>query len=106
MHDQLNAPWGMAIAPAGFGTFSGKLLVGNFGDGTIVAYTMTDDMRKFTPSGMLREASHKPIQIDGLWGIAFGNDAGAGPANALYFAAGPADEAHGSFGRVTVELMP
>jgi uncharacterized protein (TIGR03118 family) len=103
---QLNAPWGMTIAPAGFGAFSGKLLVGNFGDGTILAYTMTDDMLKFTPSGVIRDASHKPIQVDGLWGIGFGNDAGAGPANALYFAAGPSDESHGTFGRITVVTTP
>jgi len=96
----------MAIAPAGFGALSGKLLVGNFGDGTILAFTMTDDLRKFTPSGTLRDASHKPIQIDGLWGIAFGNDAGAGPSNALYFAAGPSDESHGAFGRITVVTTP
>jgi uncharacterized protein (TIGR03118 family) len=106
VHGQLNAPWGMAIAPAGFGAMSGKLLVGNFGDGTIVAYTMTDDMKKFTPSGTLRDASRKPLQIDGLWGLAFGNDGGAGAASALYFAAGPSDESHGSFGRVTVVSTP
>jgi len=99
-HGFLNAPWGMAIAPEGFGEFSGQLLVGNFGDGTIEAFARTDDMRKFTPSGLLRDAFHRPIRIDGLWGIAFGNGAAAGPANALYFAAGPSDESHGSFGRV------
>ena len=36
--DALNAPWGLAIAPAGFGRFSGNLLVGNFGDGRINAF--------------------------------------------------------------------
>ncbi len=101
-HGQLNAPWGMAIAPAGFGPFSRKLLVSNFGDGTIAAFTMTDDMLKFTPSGVLRDAAHTPLQIDGLWGIAFGNGAQAGSPNALYFAAGPAGESHGAFGRVTL----
>jgi uncharacterized protein (TIGR03118 family) len=105
-HGQLNAPWGMAIAPVGFGVASGKLLVGNFGDGTILTYTMTDDMLKFTPSGVLRDASRKPIQIDGLWGIGFGNDGGAGSSKALYFAAGPADESHGAFGRVTITPAP
>jgi uncharacterized protein (TIGR03118 family) len=106
VHGQLNAPWGMAIAPTGFGALSGKLLVSNFGDGTIVAFSMTDDMRRFNPSGVLRDAARKPIQIDGLWGIAFGNDGAAGPANALYFAAGPANEAHGAFGRVTLVATP
>jgi len=96
----------MAIAPVGFGAVSGDLLVGNFGDGTIVAYKMTDDMLKSTPDGVLRDATRKPIQIDGLWGIAFGNDAGAGSSKALYFAAGPADETHGAFGRVTITPIP
>jgi len=100
-HGQLNAPWGMAIAPSGFGPMSGKLLVGNFGDGTIAAFTMTDDMRRFNPAGLLRDAAHKPIQIDGLWGIAFGNDGAAGAATDLYFAAGPAEESHGSFGHIS-----
>jgi len=106
IHGQLNAPWGMAIAPAGFGPASGKLLVGNFGDGSILVYSMTDDMKKFTPGGVLRDASHKQIQIDGLWGIGFGNGGAAGSPNALYFAAGPADETHGSFGRVTITPTP
>jgi uncharacterized protein (TIGR03118 family) len=101
-HGQLNAPWGMAIAPAGFGALSGKLLVGNFGDGQIVAYSMTDDMLRFNPSGVLRDSARKPLRIDGLWGIAFGNGAQAGATNALYFAAGPAGESHGAFGRVTL----
>jgi uncharacterized protein (TIGR03118 family) len=34
----LNAPWGLALAPAGFGEFGGALLVGNFGDGRINAF--------------------------------------------------------------------
>lgn len=106
LHGLLNAPWGMAIAPVGFGEFSGKLLVGNFGDGTIAAYTTSDDLRRFTPSGVLRDAARKPLQIDGLWGIAFGNDAGAGSSKALYFAAGPADETHGAFGRITTAPAP
>jgi hypothetical protein len=104
---QLNAPWGMAIAPVGFGAASGKLLVGNFGDGTIAVFNMTDDMLRFSPSGVLRDAlSHKPIQIDGLWGIGFGNDGAAGSSKALYFAAGPADETHGAFGRITFAATP
>jgi uncharacterized protein (TIGR03118 family) len=106
-HAQLNAPWGMAIAPVGFGAASGKLLVGNFGDGTIAVFNMTDDMLRFSPSGVLRDAlSHKPIQIDGLWGIGFGNDGAAGSSKALYFAAGPADETHGAFGRITFAATP
>ena len=106
-HGQLNAPWGIAMAPAaGFGAASGNLLIGNFGDGTIATFTMSDDFKKFNPSGVLRDASRKPIQVDGLWGIAFGNGGDAGDPNALYFAAGPADESHGSFGRITLQVAP
>src|SRR5262249_12037508 len=106
-HGQLNAPWGIAMAPAaGFGAASGSLLIGNFGDGTIATFTMSDDLKKFNPAGVLRDPSRKPIQIDGLWGIAFGNGGEAGDPNALYFAAGPADESHGSFGRITLQIAP
>ncbi len=105
-HGSLNAPWGLAMAPPGFGEFSGRLLVGNFGDGMIAAYTMTDDMMRFTPAGVLRDSEHRPIAIDGLWGIAFGNNASAGPATDLFFAAGPSDETHGSFGRIRALPAP
>jgi len=92
----LNAPWGMALAPAGFGRFSGKLLVGNFGDGHINVFAPAT----FEPKGHLKDADGKTIVIDGLWGIAFGNGGNAGPANTLFFAAGPDDENHGLFGRI------
>ncbi|WP_347986124.1 TIGR03118 family protein [Methylomonas sp. AM2-LC] len=94
--DKLNAPWGVALAPAGFGKFSGKLLVGNFGDGRINAY----DLNSGGFVGQLRGADHKPITIDGLWGISFGNGFKNQPVNTLFFAAGPDDEAHGLYGRI------
>jgi uncharacterized protein (TIGR03118 family) len=97
--DPLNAPWGLAIAPAGFGRFSGNLLVGNFGDGRINAY----DLATLEPKGHLKHPNHRPIVIDGLWGIGFGNGVGAGPATTLFFAAGPDDETHGLFGSITAE---
>ena len=99
-HGRLNAPWGLALAPAGFGRFGGDLLVGNFGDGKINAFHISDDMKKAEPRGALRGTSKKPITISGLWGIAFGNGSSAGATTSLYFAAGPADEAHGLFGRI------
>jgi uncharacterized protein (TIGR03118 family) len=92
----LNAPWGMALAPAGFGRFSGQLLVGNFGDGRINVF----DATTFEPKGHLKGTDGHAIVVDGLWGIGFGNGANAGPANTLYFAAGPDDESHGLFGRL------
>ncbi len=93
---KLNAPWGMALAPAGFGKFSGRLLVGNFGDGLINAFDLaTGDF-----VGQLKGSDHKPIQIDGLWGLAFGNGFKKQPTDTLFFAAGPGDEAHGLYGRI------
>jgi len=99
---QLNAPWGLAMAPSNFGRFSGDLLVGNFGDGTINAYAAQAD-GTWTHRGQLRTADHKPLLIDGLWGLGFGNGAGSGATNALYFTAGPDDESHGLFGRIQTQ---
>jgi uncharacterized protein (TIGR03118 family) len=93
---KLNAPWGMAIAPAGFGQFSNHLIVGNFGDGTINAY----DLSHNTFAGQLRDANGHVLVIDGLWGIAFGNGFQQQPTDALFFAAGPDDESHGLYGRI------
>jgi uncharacterized protein (TIGR03118 family) len=96
----LNAPWGLALAPAGFGRFGGDLLVGNFGDGRIVAYHLSDDLRKAVPEGVLRGSDRRPIVIEGLWAIQFGNGALAAPIDSLFFTAGPGDERHGLFGRI------
>jgi uncharacterized protein (TIGR03118 family) len=95
----LNAPWGMAIAPDNFGTFSNDLLVGNFGDGKINAYNALTG--KF--DGTLSGTDGKPIAIDGLWGIAFGNGLNSQPVNTLFFAAGPAGETHGQYGRIDMK---
>jgi uncharacterized protein (TIGR03118 family) len=99
-HGQLNAPWGIALAPAGFGPFSGDLLVGNFGDGRINAYAHQPD-GSWERAGGLRDSSGRAITIDGLWGIGFGNNGAAGPSTTLYFAAGPNDEQNGLFGSIT-----
>lgn len=93
---KLNAPWGIALAPAGFGKFSNRLLIGNFGDGKINAYELNTG--KFV--GQLKGADRQPIQIDGLWGIAFGNGFMGQLVNTLFFAAGPGDEQHGLYGRI------
>ena len=92
-HGALNAPWGMVQAPRHFGRFSGDILVGNFGDGRILAFD-----REGHFDGYLRGVDHKPIEIDGLWGIGFGNGKQAGPTDTLFFAAGTNDEADGLFG--------
>ena len=96
----LNAPWGLAWAPAtGFGRFSGDLLVGNFGDGHISAYDpATGDFK-----GQLRHRDGTKIEIQGLWGLMFGNGT-AGSTTSLLFTAGIADESHGLLG--TLEANP
>lgn len=90
----LSAPWGMAFAPEGFGHLSKTLLVGNFGDGTIAAYD--PKTRGFVD--VMRGADSKPVKVDKIWGIVFGNGQSLGDKNALYFAAGPNDEKDGLFG--------
>jgi hypothetical protein len=92
----LNAPWGIAQAPANFGRFSGDILVGNFGDGRINAFTASGAF-----VGPLRDPRGNAIAVDGLWALAFGNGVTAGDANALYFTAGPGHESHGLFGKVS-----
>jgi uncharacterized protein (TIGR03118 family) len=101
-HGALNSPWGLAMAPSDFGRFSGDLLVGNFGNGKINAYSWSGGM--WERDGKLTMANGNPLAIDGLWSIQFGhgNDA-SGPANSLYFTAGPGDEGHGLFGTVTAD---
>jgi len=84
---ELNAPWGLAQAPRSFGRFGGDLLVGNFGDGRINAYRRTS--RGWAFDGVLRDARSKPIVVNGLWGIGFGNGGAAGPRDTLFFASGP-----------------
>jgi len=95
----LNAPWGLAMAPADFNVFGNDLLVGNFGNGRISAYTQRGS--KWVFKGQLRLADGTPIAIDGLWGIAFGNGAAAGPKDTLYFVSGPGQEQHGLYGSIT-----
>jgi uncharacterized protein (TIGR03118 family) len=98
-HGQLNAPWGIALAPASFGRFGGDLLVGNFGDGQINAYRKVG--KGFEHAGELRGADGKSLTIDGLWALQFGNNAAAGPSGTLFFTAGPDEETHGLFGSIT-----
>ena len=89
---ELNAPWGIALAPHAFGRFGGDLLVGNFGDGRVNAYRR--DGKGWTFDGTLRDAKGKPLVVSGLWGLSFGNDGAAGPESTLFFASGP-HEWHG-----------
>jgi len=92
----LNSPWGLALAPAGFGAFGNDLLVGNTGDGRINAFN--PQTGAFV--GQLTDAAGIPISINQLWGLSFGNGGGAGSQNTLYFAAGIDYEQHGLFGKL------
>src|SRR6266704_860720 len=106
---QLDSPWGLALAPADFGKFSNDLLIGNFGDGQIHAF---DPARfqangQFQPRGPLHTVDGRPIEIDGLWALAFGGGAPAnGATNTLFFTAGPDGEHHGLFGYLVVAPAP
>ena len=101
---RLNSPWGLALAPGGFGAFGGNLLVGNFGDGHITAFDVhhAGGNGELLQTGQLHDAAGRPIAIDGLWALAFGNGAAAGPDSTLFFTAGPFAEQHGLFGRLVV----
>jgi uncharacterized protein (TIGR03118 family) len=96
----LNSPWGVVLAPAGFGGFGGALLVGNFGDGRINAFNPATGAWL----GAVQDGSGKALSIDGLWGLAFGNGNKAGDTHILYFTAGIAGsgavEDHGLFGSI------
>jgi uncharacterized protein (TIGR03118 family) len=98
----LNAPWGLALAPADFGTYSNDLLVGNLGDGKINAYDPTAG----TLIGPLGDSSNAPLVVPGLLGIAFGNDANNQPHNTLFFASGPNAGADGLYGRIDMGGPP
>lgn len=81
----LNAPWGIAVAPASFAPFGGDLLVGNLGDGKINAF----DPNTGNLIGTLSDLNNAPITIEGLWAIAFGSGAQKEDTGTLYFTAGP-----------------
>ena len=97
--DWLNSPWGVALAPAGFGKFSNHLLVGNFGSGQIAAFETGEGEFE----ALLKGVDNTPLTISGLWGLGFGNDATAGPATTLFFAAGINHENDGLFGTITAQ---
>lgn len=95
----LNVPWGIVLAPAGFGSFGNDLLVGNFGDGTINAF----DPNTGVYLGTMTDQNGNPIVINDLWALDFRTNGGSGSnPNALYFDAGINREVDGLFG----ELAP
>ena len=92
---KLNSPWAVVLAPAGWGSAAGNILIGNFGDGTIGAYDATTGAFR----GFLNDANKAPVSIPGLWDLKFG--VGTAPATSLYFSAGPNGETHGLIGTLT-----
>ena len=98
----LNAPWGVALAPADFGTLSNAVLIGNFGDGKINAFAAGTG----ASVGAIADSQRAAFAQPGLWGIAFGNDTGNQPHNTLFFSAGVNDQSNGEFGRIDAGGAP
>jgi len=90
---ELNAPWGLALVPAGFGSLTGKLLIGNFGDGHIGVY----EPNKWHFRDFLRGENGRPVQIERLWALLPGT-ATTGGTDAIWFSAGIDNETHGLVG--------
>ncbi|HEU5271305.1 MAG TPA: TIGR03118 family protein, partial [Jatrophihabitans sp.] len=88
----LNSPWALTVAPTGFGDFSGDVLIGNFGDGTIHAFDRHGKL-----AGTLRDTHGRPLAIDGLWALKPGNGV-SGATSDVWFSAGPDGESHGLLG--------
>jgi len=98
-HGGLNAPWGLAQAPATFGRFANDLLVGNFGNGRINAFAEQPD-GSWKHDSYMRGPRNEIVAIDGLWAIQFARGGNNGTAGTLYFTAGPVNETHGLFGKI------
>jgi len=101
----LAEPWGLALAPRSFGRFGGDLLVASFGSGHVDAYRRTAGDWRY--DGALAGADGRPLVVNGIWGLAFGNGSDAGPRDRLFFMAGPHAwrgaselEVHGLFGAI------
>jgi len=101
--DKLDSPWGIAMTPADWGAFGGKLLVGNFGDGLINVFDPTVQNSDGTLEyvGFLHSTSGPPMRIDGLWSLQFAQGGANGTPDQLFFTAGPDDESAGLFGFIT-----
>jgi uncharacterized protein (TIGR03118 family) len=100
----LNAPWGVVIPPASFGSFgaSGNLLVGNFGDGKINAY----DLATGAFVDQMKDQNGTVISNVSLWDMVFGGGGPSGDANTMYITAGLANEQHGLFAAITASTTP
>jgi uncharacterized protein (TIGR03118 family) len=103
---KLASPWGITLAPQGFGLYSGDLLVGNF------SY-VAGEINAFDPAsgeylGTLADSSGNTLlsNAQGIWDITFGNRGNGGLPNTLYFATGLNAETDGLFGAITPAPRP
>ena len=103
LHGPLDSPWGVALAPDNFGPLSGALLISNNDAiGRINAF----DRESGEFLGPLRDEHGKPIEIDNIWAIQFGQGGVAGSngnSNQLFFTAGTHNYGDGTFGVITFE---
>jgi uncharacterized protein (TIGR03118 family) len=93
----LNAPWGMVLTPSTFGPLGGDFWIGNFGDGMINAFDTMGNSK-----GQPMDSKGKPLNVDGLWALVFGNGSNKAATTSLYFTAGPNMESEGIFGKFDV----
>ena len=96
----LNAPWGIAMAPTGFGSIAGDVLIGNFGDGKINIFA-PNGKQLATSVGSLAGSNGQALSVPGLWSLAFGNGDSDKPSTTLFYTAGFADQTDGVFGSIT-----
>jgi uncharacterized protein (TIGR03118 family) len=96
----LNAPWGIAVAPTGFGSLAGDVLIGNFGDGTVNIFT-PNGTSLATSVGPLMLSSGGSVSIPGLWSLVFGNGDSDKPITTLFYTAGFANQTDGVFGSIS-----
>ena len=96
----LNAPWGIAVAPTGFGSLASDVLIGNFGDGTVNIFT-PNGTSLATSVGALMVSNGGALSIPGLWSLAFGNGDPDKPVTTLFYTAGFADQTDGVFGSIS-----
>jgi uncharacterized protein (TIGR03118 family) len=97
----LNAPWGIALAPPGFGSFEGELLIGNFGDGTINIFA-SNGTSLATDMGPLTLDGGAVFAVPGLWSLVFGDGDSDKPLTTLFYTAGFADQTDGVFGSIAI----
>jgi uncharacterized protein (TIGR03118 family) len=101
----LNAPWGIAIAPTGFGSLGGDVLIGNFGDGAVNVFS-PNGTSLATSKGPLMAGNGQPLAFPGLWALAFGNGDADKPITTLFYTAGFASQIDGVFGSITASITP